>query len=257
MFYLGHMVCEGVGGIQKNTAEGRMFLREASDRGHHEAAADLVASQAPKKGGFGLCCAAGGAASTEWIGPTINMTAKQKLVVPRSDEAPVVVRPFEPMETPVATAVIADDPDDPNLPDGPGASTDNKNGMKIDAVGAEAVDGQPSRRDAPPDDDLGEWVNRFNAEGSSTTSMAARPKEPLPPPPAAASDPADLSFLENDQSNCFVDFSFAFCGKRDAEKPKPATTPENLFGDNGDDYEETDHLVDDEIPMSYVCAPNC
>jgi hypothetical protein len=91
--------------------------------------------------------------------------------------------------------------------------------------------------------------------------MAMRPKEPeLPPPPEvspeAAADPTAL--LENDQANCFIDFSFAFCGKSQDKPAAPArTAPENLFGDNGEDYEETDHLVDDEIPMSYVCAPNC
>ena len=72
----------------------------------------------------------------------------------------------------------------------------------------------------------------------------------------AAADPTAL--LENDQANCFIDFSFAFCGKSQDKPAAPArTAPENLFGDNGEDYEETDHLVDDEIPMSYVCAPNC
>ncbi|KAH8073217.1 hypothetical protein JL721_3203 [Aureococcus anophagefferens] len=274
LYYLGHMVCEGAGrgrkrarkllsrpvstrtgGVAKNTAEGRMLLREAAERGHHEAAADLVATAAPKKGGFLCCASSSSAAATDWIGPTINMTAKDRLVVIRSDEEPVVVRPFEPMQTPVATAVVADEPVGVGAP---GAPPGDKAGLRVDAVGT-PVEPPPAPPPAPPDDDLGEWVTRFNSEGSS--SMAMRPKEPeLPPPPEvspeAAADPTAL--LENDQANCFIDFSFAFCGKSQDKPAAPArTAPDNLFGDNGEDYEETDHLVDDEIPMSYVCAPNC
>ena len=214
---------------------------------------------------------------------------KDRLVVIRSDEEPVVVRPFEPMQTPVATAVVADEPVGVGAP---GAPPGDKAGLRVDAVGT-PVEPPPAPPPAPPDDDLGEWVTRFNSEGSSSTrvrgvpgrdagsrkrrpppprrrdptappprrSMAMRDKEPeLPPPPEvspeAAADPTAL--LENDQANCFIDFSFAFCGKSQDKPAAPArTAPENLFGDNGEDYEETDHLVDDEIPMSYVCAPNC
>ena len=93
--------------------------------------------------------------------------------------------------------------------------------------------------------------------------MATRaPRSPTPPPPAPG---ADGGFSLAEQANCFVDFSFAFCGKRDTERetgsPRAAgarvRSPSTLFGDAGTDYEDTDHLVDDEIPMSYVCAPNC
>ena len=194
LYFMGNMYCEGLGGAPRNTAEGRMLLREAAEMGHHEAAADLVDTARGSSSGF--CCSPKRPKGPEWIRPTLTMTQKEKVIVIRADLNPVTVMPFEAASTPVATAVVAEvaaAAENSAAAQRRASSLTGKGGINVDHSSMAAPP-------AVPEDDLGDWVTRFNSEGSSTTSMAMRlPDPPEPPAPPRHEDQGLF-----DQASCFV-----------------------------------------------------